>query len=174
MKIRFLLLFLCIFIFTSCATVSQSSEVQVFFIEKGKLQYFFPPSEWLYPDVRIEFEGDWLYRTFPLEGEEQNRTVFNFSLRYDKLKTGRKQLSGIVLVTPEGKEYSCRNPEILFTNHEEDRYTSWITSAEFAEFMLGSGTPQIRLVMDGEPKVLQPLEEFKSHQHYFKQVRPDI
>lgn len=171
--ITFLLLFIFISI-TSCTTLKSQSEIQVFFIEKGKLQYFFPPTEWYPEPETFAFEGDWLFRTFPLENESESRTVFNFSLKYDKLAVGRMPLERVYLVSgAENSRVNCRELEILFSNHKEDRYTSWVPSGEFTEFMLSAEEVELLLIFSGSTDVLLPSAEFDEHRYYFKQVRPD-
>lgn len=173
MKSKLSILLLFIILLSSCNTFSGTADVQVFFIDKGKTQYFFPSAEWFFEVKEMEFEGDWLFRSYALEGESESRTIFNFTVEYDKLKIGSRAVESLYLLSDDGSKIVIQGIELLYKDHEKDRYTSWLTSADFAEFMLNNKNPKILMIQNGLEYLLSTSTAVDNHLFYFQQVRPE-
>ena len=173
MKKKLVFITLTLLSFTSCSTLGENRKVKVFFIDQGKLQYFFPNTSWKGEEGTPSFEGDWLFRSYALEGEKESRTIFNFSLIYDKLKMGNRPLDSLYVVCEDGKSFEVQDRRILFKNESRDRYTCWISSENFSDFMTSGNNPQLTLIFGEEEYYLIPTPAFRDHLRYFRQVNPE-
>ncbi len=158
-------------ILLSC-TSTPEDDVEVFFLGKNSVQYFFPEREWGCTEDYLKIDADWLYRNFTLEDEAgEPRTILNFSLFYT---------SGLFRTVPEqitltaGSEriiIPSDNIEIIYRDRGKTRYTAWLTSPEAERFFCGASVQQPEMTLNfGQDYDFYPDESFDAHIDYFLEV----
>jgi len=113
--------------------------VEFFYLGEGALQYFFPSRYFDSRNSELTMEGDWLYRTYALEEEDQPRTLFNFTLYSDTLTI--KEVPEYILLTMDSTEVLIpeEHIEIIYVDQNKTRFTSWLTSEEMEILLSGEG-----------------------------------
>lgn len=165
-----LFIFAIPFLILSCAT--SRDDIQVFMVDKDELQYFIPNTEWKSEDISISV--DFLYRDHALEGEEDSRTVANFSIRSkDDALIHKQILEALYLTDGGGREYELKEIKKLFAERDRIRYTSWISSQDFSSYMRSFEDPALKLIQSGGEHTLLPVnKDFERYGEYFIIVNP--
>lgn len=154
---------------TSC--VSNDSDVEFFISKENTVQYFFPPKEWIAKDSNINFEADWLYRSYSVENEEGSpRTVINYTI------SSKKRLFRDIpkAVTISSDNYSFIVPEenikIIYIDKGKSRYSLWFYSEQTDE-LFKNANDKITISFEmNEKYLLESSPSFNDHINYFKEV----
>ena len=157
--------------FLSCLTMDDG--VELFFMGEGSLQYFFPSRDWKSEEKNVVLKADWLYRNYSLEGEEQPRTLLNFSL-YSQDKT-IKQIPREIMLLMDSSEILIpkEHIEIIYVDREKTRYSAWLPSESFLALVGGTedNTLEMRLYLDRAYSFLSG-PSFRPHLDYIRDVLP--
>ena len=167
------ILLLCLLpLFFSCA--SASKDVQVYFVNNKKLQYFLPEQHWISSDSTLSLDGDFLFRSYRLEGEEESRTIFNFTLISDApALIHQNPIESLSLLDGEETRLYLEDISVLFADISSVRYTSWVNSSSFAEYLKTCEDPALFLETERENIRLIPKGSgFSKYIDYFKTVNP--
>ncbi len=167
-KLAAIIIYICL-IFVSCVSIDDG--VDLFYMGKDSIQYFFPSREWLSLVDGVGFESDWLYRNYSLENEEGgSRTILNISL-YSS--------SNLYRTVPQEIRISSEQIEIVIPSEQislvyldkgKTRYSSWMYS-ELVDHLMrySSSNLAITLVFDSE-LVFKSSSDFIPQIQYFKEV----
>ncbi len=170
-------LFILTGVLTFSCTTARQSNVELFFIEKGKLQYFFPGQPWLSPDNKeVNLFADWLFRTYALEGEPECRTILNFTLESkDTLFLHGQKIEALYLTNGETTACPVYDASLLFAKQNEIRYTSWLPSRDFNKWMLSVTEPGIQIQFSNQSIYFFATgRHFPEHLDYFRAIHPEL
>lgn len=157
----------------SCASMTET-DVKVYFMDQGKLQYYFPSQHWISKDHKESLDVDFLYRSYKLEDDAESRTVINFTLYSDDIQLlHRTPVSSLSLADGDEPIIHSTNISTLYAKQEEVRYTCWVTSKDFSDYILSCDNPEIRLETENGSFLFYPKTHvFKEHIEYFRAVSP--
>ena len=160
-------------LFYSCVT--DAKEVRVFFVDQGKLQYFLPSEVWCAEKEKsIYIKTDFLFRSYNLSDEAEARTVFNFTIYSDSSEyLHGNPMNELALCDGDVPVAFPNEAEMLFADRDEVRYTSWLESKDFSEYMNVCKDPVIRIITERQTFHFRPKTNvFQKHMEYFRTVKP--
>jgi len=134
MKNTLALLFLC---FCAFSCVTQKPEVELFYLGEGSLQYFFPSRRWVGLDSSLKVESDWLYRTYKLDGEEEERTVMNFTVYSEDTTISEVPAEMRFSMGNRSLEIPGDHLEIIYIDQNKTRFSCWFPSAALIQLLGG-------------------------------------
>ncbi len=168
---RLLVLAVLPLILISCVSAPKD-DVEVFFLGKNSVQYFFPEREWGCTEDYLKIDADWLYRNFALDDEPgKPRTILNFSLFYTSglFRTVPRQIA--LTAGSEKIIIPSEQIEIIYRDRGKTRYTAWLTSPEAESFIKGASVNQPKLSLEYDKAYdFYPDETFNQHIDYFLEV----
>ncbi len=172
---RFLILpaILIVLFFSGCASLEPP--VEVFYMGEGSLQYFFPELRWQSSDKDTWLHADWLYRTYPLEGEPEARTILNFTI-LSEVRTFRSIPASLVLRSgSEELVVPSERISLVYLDRGKTRYSSWLPSVMMEKFISGvEEGAEISVQFDDEQLIFRSGRRFPDHVSYFREVIADF